>query len=321
MNKKPQVKNKTKPLITIFTRILLVFLIIFIVSTLIVYLKGKKLVEHSLTSAIGRKVTIGKLFYDFPFGLRAFHLNIEGLAKSKDFKVQFDASSLLRKETVFKLVSLNSPIVNISETADLKTGQSNPTQEKTNQAKDVISKAANSNVLIDKLIVTNGRFVLGNDLLPDGSDLVLEKVTLNIDDLMLPLQKGRIKFNGNAELELPQNPFNGSSLQASGWMDWVTRSADVDLTLSQGEGENKITAKAAGENNLLTVNGEMGASNLLFGFSKPKAKNKDNAWMNSFPFANIGSVTLKFSFQTPMDAPKLEPNISFSGKVFEDKNK
>lgn len=315
--KKENMDTKRFSIFRLGFRLVLIIILFFLISSLFLYLSGKQLIESSLTSAIGRKVTIGKLFYDFPFGLRAFHLNMEGILKSKDVKIQFDVASLARQEVNFSYVALNAPIITIDRENEI--GSNAAAQQSSEMA--VTKPAADTakpvkKVLIGKLLIVNGRFVYEGDIIPGRDSLVLERVSLTVNDLVLPLQKGQLKFDGAAQLEMPGNPFDQSRVRLTGWMDWVSRNADMDFVLAMSDGQEQIKAKMTSENNQMKVNGEMDAKNMLFGFMPPGGDETSKGWMKSLSFAGIDNIMASFAFETAMDHPKIiDGGISFNGKI------
>ncbi len=317
----------------ILVALVLLFLIVFIGVTLYLYVSGKQALENILTGALNRPVTIGKLFYDFPLGLRAFHFEVKDILNAKDLKIQFAPETLKGKEVVLSYVSLNAPILKLENkkvvaTADMPAGnnpqpsaESQQTQPETAQKvpatvppSATASSGVETKVVVKKLLVNNGRIVYLGDMLPGGGYVILEQVSLTVNDLIVPTQTIQTKFDGAAQLDMPDNPFNKSRVRLTGWADLMKKDADIKFVLSKSDGKGQFTAKMISKNNLMNVSGEISADNLVFGFT-PEAEDEEGigGLLKSIPLAglNIGAT---FSFETQMDRPQIR-NISFAGKV------
>ncbi|MBF0523424.1 MAG: hypothetical protein HQL24_10285 [Candidatus Omnitrophica bacterium] len=308
----------------IFLGCVIFFLLSLIAVSFYVYFFGKTQLEILLTNRLGRPVTIGMLFIDFPLGVKAFHAQIAGWVKAKEIQIQFSPETLSGRTVVISGIKINSPIFqfgkwpkdNPAAAGEAKNVDlSSEVKPLPHRAKEPSLKMNfTKQVLIREISVTHGRVAFQPDVFGRDLEVVLENLEAHSGEITLPLRSEQVMIDLKAALDAPQTPYDASVVIAKGWVDWPGRAMQAVSEIKSLNGDNKITAHLESVHNDLSVRGRIDASDMFTSFAGSKSKkNKTGAVLNAL--AGIGlNLGADFSFNTKMDAPKLT-DVQFSGSM------
>jgi hypothetical protein len=315
-------------------------ILIFVAVSLCVKVYGKDLLQNVLNASIKKDVEIGDLQFQFPLGLCAFNVNVEGIIQAKEVRTQISFDSILAKKLNISYVAFIKPVVNIEKTKIIKkefmevkekTKPINPSQSK--QA-DINNNNDTVEFNIKHLFVREGQIRYSNDILRQGIadqeqvsgaeeesanndfSFKLEDVQITAEDIIFPVRPSLTKFQISARLAEDDKPLAGSRVEGSGWINVAERDMDGKLKITEADGKAGLTANIISRNNHMTVQGDLRVSN--FRIASLENKDPEASSLNNLIFGALSSMGVeigaKFSFDTKMDDFQLS-NISFSGDV------
>ncbi len=302
--------------------LLFVFITVFIGLLFYLELYGKQLFLLALNNAFKRPVSVARIQYQFPLGLKAEKLHVEGLADAASLEVQIAVQSIFEKKIHFSNVKINRPVI-IVERMTHEQVSSNPSPGAGGEEGAVVqppvvkAKTASTSksviTQIDRLVIKQGQLTYH-----DGDmAFQLEDVDLKAHQLILPMESVKTDFHLKARIIKDNMPFSGGEVDGQGWFNLVKKDMEAKLKISHPHGPIQVAADFLSQNNNMTVKG-----NLSLGQYKKSPKtvpqaSQDTPVQQAFSYAlsSMGfGINAQFSFETKMDNFQVT-NISFSGDV------
>jgi hypothetical protein len=310
-----------KFLLRFFAALLILF---FLAATIYVRIYGKSLVEQALNVTLNRNVVLGKITYHFPFGFRAYDLDISRSAERGEFlkikKViaQVSPDPFFQGKLVFDLVFLIEPSLVVQGSKEAAPFPETASAEKSETAASVVGQEQNKQmeISIRRLIVRKGNLRYKDGLTEKGFSFELEEVQLKAENLVFPVKAGKSGFEMSGRLVKEGNPISGSHVTGSGWVDAAQKDMEAKIEVTEANGAIGLTANAVSLNNDMDVSGEIKVRNLLLGADQtasPDASAVNDLVLNALSSSGV-EIGAKFAFKTQMDSFRIG-QVSFSGSV------
>ena len=301
---------------------LVVFIVVsFMGLSFYLSLYGKELFLLALNNAFKRPVSVGKIAYQFPLGLRAEKLRVEGIAEASSVEVQIAVQSLFEKKIHFSNVKINQPVITFVKVHNAPEILNSPASEAPPVEPPVAVTPSPSEkpaviTQIDRLVIKQGQLNYQNNDLA----FQLANIDLKAHDLILPARSVKTDFHLKARVIKENMPFSGGDVEGQGWFNLVQKDMQVNLKISHPDGPIELTANMLSEHNDMTVRGKFSLGQFKNDHKTAKAKtpSPDNTPVQqafSYAVSSMGlGINARFSFQTKMDDFQIG-SIAFSGDV------
>ena len=321
--------------------------------TITVYLRfyARALLEQALCDQLNKNVQVGALFYQFPFGIHAYHVKIEDMAHLKEVVVQLSPSSIWMNQIRISSVKVIAPSVTIrpqkslaaEEPKDVPSEQpgdqvrvTSPTNNQLSGGEEIeqsssvgvdaqktwaqeSGEVSSVEVVVKQFLVRNGRFEYSNENLKKAFSFKLEGVDVRAGEIIFPFSsQGQTEFRLSATLDKGDHPLTGSQVKGMGWVNWARKDMEAQIDVVDVDGRGGLSASAISKNNDMKVKGELNIGNV---FSDEKKEDPSTSSVKNLVFGALSSLGIemgaKFSFETKMDDFRIQ-NISFAGSVMSD---
>ncbi|MBF0384464.1 MAG: hypothetical protein HQL27_01195 [Candidatus Omnitrophica bacterium] len=252
-------------------RLFLLIILLIVALSIIIQLLGKSLLESFVSRQFDKKISIGYLFYRFPFGLTARNVSADDFLRAKTVNVYFDFSRISRKE-----------------------------------------------IVIDKLILSEGTIIAVKDINGDKSEIKLNKLNLILSKIPLPLRSEKTKFVADSVIEKGARILDGSLVKGGGWVDLNSKNSEGKLFFYRGKSPGEfLIADFVCSSGKLKVEGELKLEGLTKENISPGMINlfsRDNYIFRGLNALGL-DVKTRFSFETGLDDFKID-NIAVNGEVY-----
>ena len=306
-------------------KMILGFVVFIVVSFigLLFYLQlyGKELFLLALNNAFKRPVSVAKIAYQFPLGLRAEKLRVEGIAEASSLEVQIALQSLFEKKIHFSNVKISQPVITFVKVHNAPEISNSPASEAPPVKPPVAVTPSPSEkpamiTQIDRLVIKQGQLNYQNNDLA----FQLENVDIKAHNLILPAQSVKTDFHLKARVIKENMPFSGGDVEGQGWFNLVQKDMQADVKISHPDGPIEVTANISSEHNEMNVKGNFSLGQFRNDQKNTKAKTgepQNTPVQQAFSYAvsSMGlGINAQFSFQTKMDDFQIG-SIAFSGDV------
>jgi hypothetical protein len=281
----------------------------------------KKVLVELLQSNVHSDVSIAYVKYKFPFQIYAVDASLAGKLQIKEIYAFLKPSSFFDKENItFKTIQFIEPTLTIYKTKSLQervvsVDENVKKLEKKLDKKVVKNKKSQSkrNLVIDQILVKEGKIDYVNQLSEKEFSILLEAVYLRMNEIAFPLVKKSLNFTLTAQLKQDRLPITASQVKAEGWINYLAKDLDANISIFETDGEASFTAKAVSRNNAMKVEGKVKLDHLIELENDVKINSIDSVLHTVLNETNL-VVGADFSFETKMDDFRFS-KVSFSGSL------
>jgi hypothetical protein len=296
--------------------------------------EGKKIIADRLSRLLNRRVAIERLEFIFPATIQIHNLTIEGKIPARKIEMQMALSSFVTDRLrVFRLVLLESKIKIRRSTNKqiqfvdfpplspqlpgerlLEKGLPPPASRQHNNQDD--DKKIGMTLIIDQLVVINGRLGIEDESLPGQVKVTLEQVNIKIHDLELPPRQKHNIFICSAKVAEAPLPLTNHSIGAQGWLNLSGGDMEAKVLVLEPDGHIGLNAQMTSRQNDMLVRGRLDLKNLgtMVRENVPTEKaGFDDTLLSGLRLAGLQMVA-DFEFKTKMDTFSLQ-KVELSGNL------
>ncbi|MGA2774580.1 MAG: DUF748 domain-containing protein [Candidatus Omnitrophota bacterium] len=296
---------------------LALFILIFIIATVIIALYGKKIVEIQIEKNLKMETHLDSMSLNFPFTVNLNNLEVGKLFKADKISISPNIFSLFPKKLVLGTVVLVRPLVSLEQAED---GSLNiPKFEQ---------KGARPPVLITGLVIKGGRFIfIDHKVRKEGFKVLLNNINASISKVTFPLNSLSVNFRLSVDIMDSDYKIIGSAV-SGGHIDFTRKNMDVNMKIKDLDityfssyygtfiskrkllsAKLNFNSKLEAENNDLNINSKLRLSNLIYAETAqvegelPELNLAKDA-LDLFTDEN-GNLDLEFEIKTKLDNPSL----------------
>ena len=296
-----------------------------------VKLNGKQFVEERLRETFQREVQTAEVRFIFPLGLRIDRLDIKGLFRAREIRVQMALPVVLGRQVFVAGMKIEEPFLVLQRTkngqlivGEVETDESAkgpaahvPADTKKNEPQKFPVAAAEAfSLVVDDIEVHNGQFQFIDHSKEKQLSLTLDQIQLKAQSLAYPLRSLNTRFNLTALMTSEDIPFSGSQVRTHGWINWWERNLDGTLEVLEPNGMVGLSADLNAQHNDLLIKGKANMSHLG---KKSKKGEKEKPFsiedliVEALKTSNL-EINADFAVKTKLDNFELS-SISFTGSV------
>ncbi|MFA5275861.1 MAG: DUF748 domain-containing protein [Candidatus Omnitrophota bacterium] len=304
-------------IIKILIWFLALFILIFIIATVIIALYGKKIVESQIEKNLNMETHLSSMSLSLPFTVNLNNLEVGKLFKADKILISPNIFSLFPKKLVLGKVVLVKPLVTLEQAEDGSLNIPKFTQ-----------KGAQPPVLITGLVIERGRFIFTDyKVKKEGLRVLLDNINASISKVTLPLNSLSANFRASADIMNSDYKVIGSAM-GKGNIDFIRKHMDADINIKDLDAayfspyygdfisKKKLLAaklnfnsKLKAENNDLDINSKLRLSDLVYAETAQAE--------GELPELNLtrddldlftdekGNLDLEFEIKTKFDNPSL----------------
>ncbi len=213
----PEIMKKVK----IAVKIVLFFALLFIVLNIAVKFFAKRAIAGKIGEGLGVKVSLGNLSITPPLSVNLYDIKAGDLFKAKRISARPSILGLLAGKIVLSKVSVISPDITVTQSADGKLSIPQPKGKK--------GKAPA--VYITGFILRDGKITfIDKKVRPDGFKVLIGGLNIDISKVVFPPYSLKTYFDIAAQFNKPENGALGRA-SFSGWIDLGAKNMDARLSV------------------------------------------------------------------------------------------
>jgi uncharacterized protein involved in outer membrane biogenesis len=295
--------------------IVAIFLVIFVVASILFGLYAPKIVEEQIRQNLKVKASLGKISITPPFTITLESLEIGSLANIKKISFSPNLIALLFGKVVIHGLTIVEPIINLEQSADGKLNLP-VLEQKGGKPPEIYPTSLK--IRDAKIIFTDKKVNAA------GYQVIVNKLNISVAKVSLPVTSLATNFSLSCQLTNSAGKAFGD-IVFSGWLDYLAKDMDAKLEIKDLDVTNfspyygnfisnkkLLSAKLnlgstfKAKNNALNINTDFNLSNLVYEESQDQEVSLDltkNA-LDLFTDSK-GNLHLVFDIDTKLDNPAL----------------
>ena len=260
----------------------LIIVLLFLAAGIYFQRNGNALVEQAFYTTFSKRVHIGHIGYQFPWGVTVAKVDIDNFVHIPSVSVQFSPEVILNPSQI-KIVSVVflKPLVvmeKFSKKEEKKTDVSSLGQNLP-EAEVILNKEENErnrepprevqedqkglSVNIDRIIVKEGQLYFSQNSIDKNFSFKIENLGLETNNISFPIASIQTRFNFRGILVKKDLLLSGSRLEGQGWFNLAVKDMEGQLKINGEDEQVGLSADVVSKNNDMTVQGNINMNNLL----------------------------------------------------------